>query len=445
MGGRTTGVFGFANVEAIKNKVREQKLKTKPPYNVHDCYYKSGIFQKIARHNLFENFTLGVIVVNALWISVDTDKNNAETIASAKPVFVVADSMFFGYFTIELFIRFCAFENKINCFKDAWFVFDSCLVGLYAFDPFVIGILAKASGGSGLDLPTAVLRLFRLARLSRLVRMLRSLPELMIMIKGMITAAASVGYTLGLLMVITYVFAIAIRNLVPPDSDMTQEWLDNWQEEIEGDGIESVYFSSVPEAIHNLIIFATFCDDLSVFIIPVKEASTVCMILCWIYIALSSLTVMNMLIGVLCEVISAVAAEEKESMMIDKVKDKFGKIVKMLDKNSDGCLSWDEFQEIFKHQEAMEALESVNVDASTLVDVAEDFFFEDGQKVKIEFSQFMEIVLDLRGGQGATVKDVMSFRKRFNMKFMALSEGMNIVDERLERITEKLQELANDS
>merc|ERR1719359_1233722 len=75
--------------------------------------------------------------------------------------------------------------------------------------------MVLVKGGGGLNLPTSVLRLFRLARLSRLVRMLRSLPELMVMIKGMITATATVGYTLSLLILITYVFAIAFRNLVP--------------------------------------------------------------------------------------------------------------------------------------------------------------------------------------------------------------------------------------
>merc|ERR1719393_1085735 len=145
--------------------------------------------------------------------------NKAETINKAHAVFIAADCLFFGYFFVELLIRFLAFQNKCNCRKDGWFVFDTVLVTLYAFDPFTLGIVAAASGGQGLNLPLAVLRLCRLARLSRLVRMLRSLPELMIMIKGMVTATASVGYTLGLLILITYVFSIALRNLVPKSCD----------------------------------------------------------------------------------------------------------------------------------------------------------------------------------------------------------------------------------
>jgi len=262
--------------------------------------------------------------------------------------------------------------------------------------------------------------LFRLARLSRLVRMLRSLPELMIMIKGMMAAAASVGYTLGLLLLITYVFSIALRNLVPKATG--------------DDDIEVRFFSSVPEAMHNLIIFACFLDDLSDFILAVKEQSTVMFILSWVYIVLASMTVMNMLIGVLCEVISAVAEEEKEGMIVDEVNEKFGEIVKQLDTNNDGTLSWDEFKLILDYPEALKALESVNVDAECMIDLSEDFFFEDGNPVAVTFKEFMEMVLDLRGGQQATVKDVMRLGMRLSKKFMKTNMQIDTTEMKLQKV-----------
>jgi hypothetical protein len=427
---KQSGLFNFANAEAIKDKVRAAKHKP-PPYNVHDMYHAAGFFQWLAKHPLFENVTLSIIVVNALWISIDTDGNTADTILTAKPVYVAADIMFFTYFSVELIVRFLAFKKKCSCTRDGWFVFDSTLVTLYAFDPFIIGLMAALSGGGGLNLPTAVLRLFRLARLSRLVRMLRSLPELMIMIKGMVSAAASVGYTLGLLLLITYVFSIALRNLTPErDPELPED-----------EDISVVYFSTVPEAMHNLIIFGTFLDALSDFIINIKNQSIPCFILSWLYISLASLTVMNMLIGVLCEVISAVAEEEKESMMVDKVNEKFSHIVSTLDTNNDGTLSWEEFQKILDCNGALRALESVNVDPESMVDMAEDFFFEDGEPVQVTFTQFMDMVLDLRGGQQATVENIMSLAKRFNKKFLKLRERLDTVEEACGGIDDKLDTL----
>jgi hypothetical protein len=426
------GLFDFTDTEAIKARARAAKL-TKHPYNVHDFYWSDGFFQRIAKDSRFENFTLSVIVMNALWISVDTDMNKADTILNAKPHFIAADVLFFGYFSLELFTRFMAFERKCSCFKDAWFVFDSALVFLYAFDPFTIGLIAHLSGGGGLNLPTAILRLFRLARLSRLVRMLRSLPELMIMIKGMMTATASVSYSLGLLMLITYIFAIAIRNLVPKgEFDEVREANEESQDLI------VAFFPSVPEAMHQLIVFGAFMDDVRILLFDTKDQSTPAYILVWMYIGLAALTVMNMLIGVLCEVISAVAQEEQESMMVEKVQDKFGKIVEELDENGDGTLAWEEFQQILEYPAAMAALESVNVDPATMVDMAEDFFFEDGEPVAVSFEDFMGIVLDLRGGQRATVKDVMRVGKRFSKKFLKVNKPMDAIEARLKGFEAKL-------
>jgi len=425
-------MFQFANTEAIKERVRKAKgAAVKPIYDVKDCYKDTGCCQWIARHQMFENVTLSIIVFNALWISIDTDGNTAATILDAETLYIVADTMFFGYFLLELFIRFAAFKNKCACLQDAWFVFDGTLVALYAFDPFTIGIIT-AFTGQGLKLPTAVLRLFRLARLSRLVRMLRSLPELMIMIKGMFSAAASVGYTLGLLMLITYVFAIAIRNLVPVDP--------------KEESIETMFFSTMPETMHHLLIYAVFLDALSDFVINIKLQSTGCFILTWMYVCIASMTVLNMLIGVLCEVISAVAEEEKESMMVDKVHEKFSGIVRELDKNNDGQLSWTEFEEIIQNPAAIAALESVNVDPATIVDMAEDVFWDDqgqepGESVPVSFDEFMTMVLDLRGGQQATVENIMSLAKRFNRKFLVLNTRLDNTNAKITGMDDSLDEL----
>jgi len=413
----------FASAEELKQQVRSHKLIPNP-YNVVNCYHETGCFQWLAKHPYFENFTLSVIVVNAFWISVDTDGNTADTILDAGAIYVAADCLFLGFFSFELFVRFMAFKQKRKCLKDGWFVFDTTLVTLYWFDPFTIGLLAFIQGGAGLNLPTAVLRLFRLARLSRLIRMLRSLPELMIMIKGMMSAAASVGYTLGLLLLITYVFSIALRNLVPPDSEIAED-----------------YFSTVPEAMHNLIVYGTFLDALSDFIIPVKEQSTVCFCFTWMYIALAAMTVMNMLIGVLCEVIAAVAETEQESMMVDKVNEKFSDIVATLDEDHDGSLSWKEFQQIIELPEALSALESMNVDAESMVDMAEDFFFDDQEPVDVSFQDFMGLVLDLRGGQPATVHNIMAMNKGLNKKFFSVKNKLVGIEGRCEKIDTVLDQM----
>jgi len=452
---RVSALFEFSDAEEIKRKVRESKaIQRKASYSVDNFYKSEGFFQAVAKSPRFENLTLGIICLNAMWIAIDTDWNTSTTLKGADGVFVVADSLFFGYFSLELFIRFCAFQRKRDCLKDGWFVFDTSLVALYAFDPFFLTILAFASGTDP-DLPTSVLKLLRLARLSRLVRMLRSMPELMIMIKAMFTAAASVSYTLGLLIIVTYVFGIAMTLLSndfgdepPPDVIAANCWMTvvnettNLPEEVRVEPGEDdcplhakAYLTGVAQSMYTLIIHGTFLDDLSVFADAIKaepKGSTLCMIVLTIFIIFASMTIMNMLIGVLCEVISAVAAEERESIMVDTVHAKFDSIVKQLDTDEGGTLSWVEFQQIMGLPEAIRAFESVKVDPELVIDFAQEWFIdEDGEIKELSLNDFMDMVLDLRGGQDVHMKDIMNTSKRFNRQFSELNGLIKLINEKL--------------
>jgi hypothetical protein len=218
----------FADANAMKEKVRMAVMVQE--YNVCDFYWETGICQVIARSHVFEYFTLAVIAFNALWISIDTDNNEALTLADASPVFQIAENAFCVYFSFEWFVRFCSFREKRNCLKDAWFVFDSALVTLMVGETWVMNLIllfAAGGGASGGAMGnTSVLKLFRLVLLTRMARMaklLRAIPELIILIKGIAVASRSVVFTLMLLGVILYFFAIVFRQLTD-DTELGQEF-----------------------------------------------------------------------------------------------------------------------------------------------------------------------------------------------------------------------------
>jgi len=418
-----TGVFQFADSETIKEKVRKSRA-TKAKYKVENFYHSDGICQQIATDPRFENVTLCVIMGNAIWIAIDTDWNTSTTLLDAGVGFVVADVLFFAYFSMELLIRFCAFKRKCDCAKDAWFVFDTFLVALYAFDPFIMAGVASASGGGGLD-GGSLPRLLRLARLSRLVRMLRALPELMIMIKGMVTAAGVVGYTLGLLVVLTYVFAIAMVQLARGT-------------ELSEDG---AYMSCVAMAMYSLTIHATFLDDLADFADALKaQDSPLMLIVATIFIVFASMTVMNMLIGILCEVISSVAEEERAGILTENVHQKFEFVVASLDENCDGHVSYREFQQIIDHPQALRAFESLKVDPEIVVDFAQDWFLDEmGQPKSLNLQEFMDMVMDLRGGQNVTMKELMRMKKKLNLKFGELTEVADSIETQASTLRDKIR------
>merc|ERR1719353_1533188 len=111
----------FADASAMKEKLRAALAR--PPYDVKNFYHEEGLAQKIARSTLFDNTTMGVIALNALWIAIDTDHNDADLPIEADPIFIVAENFFCVYFTFEWVTRFVAFRRKFDGLKDHWFVF----------------------------------------------------------------------------------------------------------------------------------------------------------------------------------------------------------------------------------------------------------------------------------------------------------------------------------
>jgi len=161
---------------------------------------------------------------------------------------------------------------------------------------------------------------------------------------------------------------------------------------------------------YSLLIHGTFLDNLAVICDSIRNESMICLVLLFVFILLAALTVMNMLIGVLCEVVSAVAATEKEDMLVSFVSDKLGSILKQLDENNDERISREEFLAILGSPDAARALDEVGVDPVGVVDYAE-FIFDDSDGDDLAFSEFMEVVLRLRGSNTATVKDIVDLRK----------------------------------
>lgn len=417
---KVKGLFDFTDKDAMKERVRLALLKP-PAYSV-EGFYGTSRWSDLAKHPLFENITLAVIALNAVYMAVDTDWNDQDFIADAHVAFQFMEHSFCVYFTGELFVRFMAFRDWRNCWRDGWFVFDSTLVLMMVIETWILLIVSKVSGSTGGNPlgQAAILRLFRLLRLSRLVRMLRSLPELMILIRGMMAAMRSVIYVMVLLLILTYVFAIAFTQLS------------------EGTEMKKDFFEHVALSMYSLLIYATFLDDLSYFCDSVRAESPVCMVLVLVFITLACLTLMNMLVGVLCQVVDGVAQQEREERLTSSVKEKLQSIVDRLDTDSNGSLSFAEFAHIMEHKEAVQVLEEVGVDPASIIDFAEEIFFEDGQPVELPFDKFMEMVLDLRGSNAATVKDIKSLWKQINQKVSQTNSEVQDLRAELDQRTARL-------
>jgi len=126
------------------------------------------------------------------------------------------------------------------------------------------------------------------------------------------------------------------------------------------------------------------------------------------FIFLAPLTVLGMLAGVLVEVVSVVSNVEKETMVVTFVTQQLRMMLNEVDLDQNGMISQGEFSDLVVRQDAARMMASVGVDVIGLADFC-DFLFSDCEF--ISFSSFMELVLQLRGTNQATVKDIVDMRK----------------------------------
>ena len=295
-------VFSKLNPEYAAQSVRKAAISKFGPEPHTDSYVNccTGIVQ----HSCFERVSLLVICLNAVWIAVDIEINHAETLLQAGAGTIVVEALFLVYFAAELFIRFWAQQRKKALLKDYWFLFDFGLVLLMLLETWLVPaiiLMAGSSEAGGLGRAASVLRVVRLLRVlrtARIARIARYMPELMILIKGLIVAARSVFFTLVLLLLMTYVFSIALVTLS------------------QGTDLELLLFPSMPQTVLRLLVQCTMPDS-EAFFQSIAQENAVMAALFLIFILAGSLIVLNMLVGILVEAVQTVATMEHEQIHVD--------------------------------------------------------------------------------------------------------------------------------
>lgn len=404
-------------------------LKGKQVYNVEDLYHTTGFWQALAKNRWFDNGTFAVILLNSIWLSVDTDHNHADILLNAHPVFFVAEQAFTLYFAFEVTVRFLAFAKKSSCLTDAWFVFDSILAFLMVLESWVITIviaISTSSGGGNNLGSTSVLKLakmLRIIRMLRVARLMRSCPEFFILMKAISSASRATFFTVAFLFVILYVYGIAFTLLL--------------REKVDG-------FSSVSVSIQTLFFSVTLGDGIADVTQAVLEESWMAMLLLASVILMCTITLMNTLIGVLCEAISAVADKERMAIQVAIVEATLRQILEAGDTDHDGSISKDEFVTLMESKTCVLLLEDIGIDVMGLAETA-DYFFEEhfpcgasDMSRRLEFEDFMQLLLQLRGSNKATVKDIVDLRAHIH-KILRNMDKVSAKIDTLQRAQEELR------
>lgn len=145
---------------------------------------------KLVESNEFINSILVIVVLNALVIGVQTCVTDRQLYGMLE----VANNLFLLIFVIELVLELYAW--RLDYFKSGWNVFDFIII--------VASIISFFSWFA----PIQVFRVLRILRAFRVLRLVSALKQMRIVIDAMITSLPGVAWTVVLLGIISYVFAV---------------------------------------------------------------------------------------------------------------------------------------------------------------------------------------------------------------------------------------------
>ena len=151
-----------------------------------------GRCARIAGSGRFQGFIVAVIVANAIVLGLQTyDAIERD----AGDLLVTLDHVFLGVFVVELVIRILAYGPRLrgyrDFFREGWNVFDFVVIGA----AFLPGLRENAT-------------LLRLIRLLRVVRVVSVLPDLRVLVRGMVRSLLPIGTMAIVGVLLLYVYGM---------------------------------------------------------------------------------------------------------------------------------------------------------------------------------------------------------------------------------------------
>jgi hypothetical protein len=287
---------------------------------------------------------------------------------------------------------------------------------------------------AGIDFPTSILRLIRLikmARMARMARLLRMVPELVFLVKSMTVALRTVGVFIMLWLAMIYIYAVLFKQLA------------------EGE-VKEEFFPNVPAAMQTLLLRGVLPNHYHL-VKTVSDAQWFFWPLILSFIILACVTGMNMLIGMIVQIVVAVAESEKEKMVVGdtamKLRDAMRRLTGTSPHEPLPLLSKDQFQKLLSTQEMEEILVPLKVDAS-IIQGAMHFIYEDAYKEGddgLSFEGLVETVLDARAKNGSTVKDVKQNTRLIKTEMHVTEDTLKeFFSQHFRRLTNHLDKIKDD-
>ena len=246
---------------------------------------------------IFERGIIILIILNSITLGMETFTS------SRSQVLITFNTICTIIFTIEIVLKILV--HKKDIFRDGWDVFDIIVVGLSLVPEMTFFSAVRTM---------RVLRSFRVLRTIRLVPHVRELQNI---IRAIITALPGIGWTVCLLFIVYYIYAVVGTNLFS--------------------SISAEYFGDLWKTLYTLFQL-TMADDVGNITRPIIEQSKVSVVYFISCAIIAVLIVLKMIIGIIVDSVEETRKQnEKEQireqdvyLLVEQMEEQLQELKKLL-------------------------------------------------------------------------------------------------------------------
>mmetsp|Transcript_72368 Transcript_72368/g.192930 ORF Transcript_72368/g.192930 Transcript_72368/m.192930 type:complete len:453 (-) Transcript_72368:97-1455(-) len=367
-----------------------------------------------------------IIILNALFIGLETDLGSRDPEISQRVVWYVFENIFCLIFFIELMLRF--YYHQLQYFASAWNCLDFALVMLAVADTWMLPLVMP----SGPNLrAVSTLRVVRILRLVRLIRLLRMFKELWLIVNGLIESMKTLVWVSLLLLLFCYVCAIFTTMQIGQDDATYDEY-----ERKSGGWDHEEYFGTVPKSMYTLfqvLTLESWSEGIARHVISQQPMMVLFFI---VYLMFTQFGLLNLVVGVIVENTLAAAHNNEEKIKKQKEKERLRvlqhlrDVFEMADEDGSGTLTIDEFREAIRNPEVANKLKLIDLPVSD----AEELFIvldHDGSG-ELSVDEFIGGCVRLKGN--AKSKDLLAVQ----ISVESLGKRLDWLEEKLEASENKI-------